>query len=188
MANKVFSDFEIDLMGIKFEDEEAFETFECIGSYEESLNVKVISKKCRGIVKKKVVKGDGTGTIKISAHIPWAIYTKLFGTTLDTLAEGVKAHGQNSVHGKFVAVAHVTDEDGNEKYKAYPNCVVETGIADKIENGAEEVAEMELEIAVAPDDYGNGMYEALADEITDETIKNTWMTAFTSELVQLTNA
>jgi len=54
--------------------------------------------------------------------------------------------------------------------------------------GAEEVAELELEIGVMPDSYGNGMYEAVVSELTDASLKNTWMTAFTPELVQVASA
>lgn len=185
MDKKVFSDFELDLWGVKPVGAEAYSTVECIGNCEEEMNTRIITKKCRGVVKKKKVKPTGDGKYKITAHIPWAIYTEMFGMNVDGLIEGVKAYGTNSVHKEFSSVMHITDEDGNEKYKAYPNCVIETGLVRKIENGAEEVAELELEVAVMPDEDGNGLYEALADELTDETVKNTWMTAFTPELVQV---
>lgn len=51
------------------------------------------------------------------------------------------------------------DEDENIKYKAYTKCVVKDGIARKIENGGEEVAEIEMTVAVMPDDEGNGLYD-----------------------------
>lgn len=183
------SEFELDKMGVKFEGEsENYQTMECVGSLEEEMSVKTVTKSCRGVVKKKRSKGTGEGTLKLSAHIPWAIYTKAFGMVLDSLKEGVKAYGSNSVHKVFSLVGHVTDEDGNEKLKAYPNCTITTGVVRKIENGAEEVAEMELEIGVMPDKYGNGVYEAVVEELTDETIASTWMTAFEPDLVQVTPA
>lgn len=184
MANKVFSDFELDQMGLKFKDSESYESVNCVGSCEEEMESKTITKSCRGVVVKTVSKGTGAGTLKISAHIPWAIYTKAYGMELDSLVAGVKAYGRNSVHTTFGLVMHITDEDGVEKLKAYPNCVMSTGVTRKIENGAEEVAELEIEISVMPDEYGNGMYEALVDDLTDETVKNTWLTAFSPELVQ----
>ena len=184
-VNKVFSDFELDEIGVKVDGKEAYETIECIGSGEETLDTRIITKKCRGIVKKKVVKPTGTGKFKISAHIPWAIYTDIFGMNVEGLIEGVKAYGTNSVHKNFSATLHIVDEDGHEKYKAYPNCVIETGAASKVENGGEEVAEVELEISISPDTYGNGMYQALADELTDETARTNWMSAFTPEMVQV---
>ena len=182
------SDFELDQFGMKFEGEEAYESVNCIGSLEEEMAVKSVSKSCRGVVVKKRSRGTGEGTLKVSAHVPWGVFTKAYGMELDDLMEGVKAYGRNSVHKQFSAVAHVVDEDGNEKFKAYPNCVINTGVVRKIENGAEEVAEMELEIGVMPDESGNGLYEAVVEEIKDETVKSTWMTAFTPEMVKVTNA
>lgn len=188
MTNGVFSDFELDQFGIKFKDAEAYQSMNCVGSCEEEMETKAVSKSCRGVVVKKVVKGTGAGTLKVTAHVPWAIYSEAYGMDLDTLIEGVKAYGRNSVHQGFATVMHIVDEDGAEKFKAYPNCVMNTGVVRKIENGAEEVAELELEIAVMPDEYGNGMYEALASELTDETAKTTWMTAFTPAMVQVASA
>ena len=182
------SDFELDQLGIKFDGDDSYTSVNCVGSMEEDMTVKSVSKSCRGVVVKKRSKGTGEGTLKVTAHIPWAVFTKAYGMELDTLIEGVKAYGRNSTHKTFSTVAHVLDEDNNAKFKAYPNCVINTGVVRKIENGAEEVAEMELEIGVMPDDYGNGLYEAVEAEITDETVKTTWMTAFTPELVQVKNA
>lgn len=181
------SEFEIDKLGIKFEGEDAYSVMECIGSLEEEMTVKTVTKKCRGVVKKKRSKGTGEGTLKLSAHIPYDMYVKAFGMDLDSLKDGVYAYGQNSVHKAFSATGHVVDEDGNEKLKAYPNCAITSGVARKIENGAEEVAELELEIGVMPDDSGNGLYEAPSEGL-DETTANSWMTAFTPELVQVASA
>jgi hypothetical protein len=78
---------------------------------------------------------------------------------------------------------HVVDEDGAEKYKAYPNCIFKARPTLSTENGAEEVAEVEIEIAIMPDENGFGMYEALAEGL-DETIKTGWMDNFNYELVK----
>lgn len=180
----VFSDFELDQMGIKFTDGEAYQNVNCVGSVEEEMESKTVTKSCRGVVVKSISRGTGSGTLKITAHVPWEIYTEAYGMKLDTLLTGVKAYGRNSRHKGFGLVMHITDEDGNEKLKAYPNCAMSTGVTRKIENGAEEVAELELEIAVMPDEYGNGVYEALVSEVTDNAVKETWMTAFEPALVQ----
>jgi len=186
--NGVFSEYELRKMGIKFKTGEAYLSADCVGSCEEELETKVITKKCRGNVVKTTVKGTGNGTLNISMHMPYEIYTQAYGMNLDTLIEGVKAYGQNSRHEAFSIVQDVFDEDGNEKFKAYPNCIIQTGVVRKIENGAEEVAEVEMEISVMPDEYGNGMYEAPASDLVDETAKSTWMTAFTPEMVQVASA
>lgn len=189
-TEKVFSDYELDQMSVKFHGDTAasYKSMNCVGSLEEEMVSKTITKSCRGVVTKTRSRGDGTGTLKVAAHVPWGIFTNAYGMELDDLKEGVKAYGRNSIHKPFSITMHVMDEDRVEKLKAYPNCVITTGVVRKIENGAEEVAQMELEISVMPDDYGNGMYEALVDELDDETIKTTWMTAFTSEMVQIAKA
>lgn len=187
--SKVFSDFELDQMGIKFVDESAYERADCVGSVEEEMESKTVTKSCRGVVVKERTRGTGRGTLKISAHIPYAIYTKFFGMDSDDLVAGVKGYGRNSRHKEFSIVMHVLDEDGVEKLKAYPKCIVSNmGPARKIENGAEEVAEVELEISVTPDEHGYGMYEALADDVTDADVKDAWMTAFEPDLVQVVGA
>ena len=184
MQNGVFSDFELKQLGFKFKSATEYVSVPCVGSCEEEMEAKAITKSCRGVVVKKIVKGTGSGTLKVTAHIPWAVYTSAYGMNLKTLIEGVKAYGRNSIHEGFSLVADIEDEDGEEKLKAYPNCVMDTGVARKIENGAEEVAELELEISVMPDEYGNGMYEALVSELKDETVKSTWMKNFDPSLVQ----
>ena len=148
------------------------------------MNTKKVTKKCRGVIVKERVKGDGTGKVKISVHIPKDIYDGIFGMTLASLIDGVKAYGQNSVHPEFSITQDVFDEDGNEKLKAYPRCIMESGVTRSIENGGEEVKELELDITVMPDEYGNGMYEALVEDLKDETAKTTWMSAFEPKMVQ----
>lgn len=188
MTNGVFSEYELREMGIKFADAESFVSANCVGSCEEELDVKIITKMCRGVVFKKNVKGAGTGKLNLSMHLPWTVFTEAYGMELTTLVAGVKAYGENSRHKSFAITQHVFDEDGAEKFKAYPNCIIETGVSRKIENGAEEVAEVELEVSLQPDEYGNCVYEALAEEITDETVKSTWMTAFEPSMVRLASA
>lgn len=187
MLNGVFSDFEIDAMNVKFKSATEVVAMNCIGSVEEEMTAKVITKKCRGVVIKNIVKGTGEGTLTISAHVPYEVFKDAFGMELETLKTGVQAYGSNSRHEEFCLTLHVKDEDGEEKYKAYPRCICNARPTISVENGAEEVAEVEMEIAVMPDEYGNGMYEALADGL-DETIATDWMSKFTPALVQVTSA
>lgn len=187
MENGVFSDYEVRKLVFKFGEGDPIEV-PCVGSIEEELEVLTITKNCRGVPKKVRSRGKGTGTLKISAHVPNELLTKLYAMGLDGLKEGVRAYGQNSLHPEFVLTADVFDEDDDEKLKAWPRCLVQSNLSRKTENGAEEVAEMELEMSIMPDDDGNGMYEALVSELVDETAKKTWLTAFTPELVKETTA
>ena len=63
MTNGVFSDFEIDRMNVKFADAESVIAMNCIGSLEEEMTAKAITKKCRGVTIKNIVKGTGEGTL-----------------------------------------------------------------------------------------------------------------------------
>lgn len=187
MTNGVFSDFEIDRIGVKFADAAETVAMNCVGSVEEELTARAVTKKCRGVVIKNTVKGTGEGTLTISAHVPYEIFTEAFGMELDTLKDGVSAYGSNSRHKEFSLTLHVVDEDGAEKYKAYPKCIISARPTISVENGAEEVAEVEMSISVAPDEFGNGMYEALAEGL-DTSIATAWMDNFTPALVQVEKA
>lgn len=187
MLNGVFSDFEIDKMNVKFADADAVVAMNCVGSVEEEMTAKVVTKKCRGVTIKNIVKGTGEGTLTISAHVPYEIFKEAFGMTSTSLKEGVQAYGSNSKHKEFCLTLHVKDEDGEEKYKAYPKCVCAARPTISVENGSEEVAEVEMEVTVSPDANGNGMYEALAKGLAED-IASKWMDNFTPELVKVTSA
>lgn len=189
MYEQGFSEFEVKNTSIKFNDEEGPAVkVGCVGTLEESMNSKTITKKCEGVVVKNVTKGDGTGEIKLSLHMRYDLFIKSYGMDLKTLKDGVYAYGRNSKHRNACITTEAFDEDGIKKLKAYPNCTMTSGIARKIENGAEEVAEIEATYAVMPDEFGNGMYEAIVIETLDKTVVETWLTNFTPELVQVANA
>ncbi len=176
-----FSEFEVKESHAKFGEGEAI-PLGCVGSLEETMNTKTITKACEGVTKKTVVKPDGTGELKFSLHMRWAAFVEMFGLVTEGYKTGIYAYGTDSTHKHFCYTAKVKDEEGNVKYKAYPDCVVTDGIASKIENGAEEVSEIEVTAAVCADAYGNGMYEAFESEI-DEDTKSKWLKEFSHDLV-----
>lgn len=186
MTNNVFSEFEITEQHIKVAGKESYEDMNCIGSSEEELEVKTITKKCRGRVAKKRTRGTGNGTLKESLHVPRSVYNEIYDMTREKLAAGVYAYGENSKHPEFSLTQKVLDEDENVKYKAYPRCVLTSGPSRKIENGSEEVAELELTIDLMPDENGECMYEALESELESDTIKQKWLTDFSLDLIKTT--
>ena len=182
-----FSEFEIKDSAVRFEGEESAVKLGCVGSLGETLNAKTVTKKCEGVVAKSRTKGDGTGEIVWSLHMKEEVFKKMFGMTNDGMKAGVYAYGQNSRHKVFCYMCKAVDEDGNVKYKAYPNCCVTSGINRSTENGADEVAEIEVTAAVMPDEQGNGMYEAFAEDL-DEATAAKWLTEFDYSLVADTTA
>ena len=183
MTNGVFSEFEVKEQHIKMADEESYSTMSCVGSSEEELEVKIITKKCRGAIAKEKVKGTGNGTLTESLHVPRD--NKMYDMNRPNLKKGVYAYGQNSSHPEFSITQRVLDEDGVEKFKAYPRCVLESGPKRPVENGQEEVPELELTIKLLPDDNGECMYEALKSELDEETAGK-WLEHFDTSLVQST--
>lgn len=185
MTKGVFSEFEVKEQWIKVAGEENYSTMSCVGSSEEELEVKVITKKCRGVKAKEKVKGTGSGTLTESLHVPRDVYNKMYDMTRANLKKGVYAYGQNSNHPEFSITQRVLDEDDEEKFKAYPRCILESGPKRSVENGQEEVPELELTITLLPDDNGECMYEALKSEL-DEEIAGKWLEHFDTSLVQST--
>jgi hypothetical protein len=177
-----FSEFEVKESTVKFSGETTAEKLGCVGKLGETLNAKTVSKKCEGVVVKSRTKGDGTGEISFTLHMKESAFKKMFGMTNDGFKTGIYAYGQNSRHKEFCYTCKVLDEDGNIKYKAYPRCCVTSGINRSIENGVEEVAEIEVTAAIMPDDSGNGMYEALATEL-DATTASNWLEKFDATLI-----
>lgn len=188
----VFSEYEVRKMGLNFPDAKGGEpksfVCECIGSSEEELDVKTVTKNCRGVPAKERTRGTGAGTLKVSLHCPYELFHALYGMTSEGLKDGVWSYGQKCLHPVVCVTQMVFDEDDNVKYKAYPKCTVKSGMARKTENGADEVAEIEIEISVMPDSDGQGMYEALESELTDDGLKAEWLEKFTSELAKKVTA
>ena len=98
MTSNVFSEFEIIEQHIKIAGNESFENMNCVGSSEEELGVKTITKKCRGKVAKKRTRGTGDGTLKQSLHVPRSVYNEIYNMVRKELAKGVYAYGENSKH------------------------------------------------------------------------------------------
>lgn len=182
-----FSEFELEQLNMKTDSDEKFVECGAVGTAEEELGVKSVVKKYKGVEAKRRTKGTGAGTLKLSLHMSYDRYNQIFGMKSDSLAEGVATYGQGSSHEVFALTALVVDEDGDKKLKAYPKCTITNAPNRKIENGGEEVAEIEIEIAIMPDKYGNAMYEALYDKVSSD-IKSKWMEEFTPDLVQAPSA
>ena len=183
MSSNVFSEYEYRQLGFTVGEAGSATLVDCVGAVEETMTVRTVTKKCRGVVRKQRSRGTGAGTLKVTGHWPYDLYTEIFGMGQEGLAAGVTAYGENSLHPTLCITADVFDEDDVEKFKAWPRCTVSSDMTRKTTNGDEEVAEVDIEFAVMPDEDGNGLYEALADGL-DEGIASAWMGTFTADLVK----
>lgn len=180
-----FSKWELRKFAIKMKDAEAFKHADCVGTLEEEFEMKAVTKSCRGVVVKTRIKPIG-GTLNMSMRVPYDVYCDMFDMNgRADLVEGVQGYGINNVHKEFCAVGELYNEDEEMLLVAYPNCVNAAGPNTNVENGAEEIAEVELEISIMPDENGYLRYEALPTDLTstNATIATKWMTEFTPDLV-----
>lgn len=185
---EVFSEAEVEEIAIKTKEATKADVNKCVGTLEEEMETRTVTKKCKGIVVKSRTRGTGKGTLKLALHMAQDLFAKLYGMNRERLKDGVIAYGEKSVHPEFCMAVKLRDEDGKVKYKAYPNCVISKGTSRKVENGAEEIAEIELEIAVMPDENGEGLYEATETDLTEESLKEAWMENFTPDMVEAQKA
>ena len=184
---EVFSPYECDQLAIKVAGDASYTRDDCIGSLEVERETKTVTKSCRGVVKKRKTKPTGNGTITLSMHIKLALYRKINAMTNTGLQPGVYAFDNTEAMPEFSLAARVKDEDDNIMYLGYPRCKVEEINNLSIENGAEEVAEVEMKVSYMPDDYNKGEYQALEAELSGNTINGeNWMTDFGSAIVQTT--
>ena len=182
----VYSYFEADQLAIKVAGDEAYTRDDCIGSIEVERETKTVTKSCRGVVKKRKTKPTGNGTITLKMHIKLGLYRKLNAMTNEGLQPGVYAFDNTESMPEASLTARVKDEDDNIMFLGYPRCKVEEINKLTIENGAEEVAEVEMKLSYMPDDYNKGEYQALADELTGDALTaENWMTTFSSAAAQL---
>jgi len=159
-------------------------SFGCIGSAEGETEISLKQLKCGATVLKELSKPAKQTLTVVLADVPVDVVRSVFGLSNEDLKPGVYAYGVNSKGKGFIFTADVLDdfEDVN-KMMAWPNCSSATGFKISVDNGADEVANIEFELTALPDAHGQIVYEALVDEVEDETVKTQWHTAFTRELV-----
>lgn len=178
-----FPEVEIKKIGIRIEGATKADVLTCTGKLEEKMECKTRTKKCGNRTLKTRTKGTGNGTIKIEAFVPQDMLADLHGMKREELKEGVIAYGTNSLHAVACITAEVLDEDDNKKYKAYPNCTIQTALSRSVDNDSEDISMLELEFAAMPDEHGEGLYEAIESDLKDDTVKQKWMEEFSRSLV-----
>lgn len=180
---EVYSMFECDQLALKVAGDSEYTRDDCVGKITIERETKTVTKKCRGVTKKRKTKPTGNGTITVSLHIKLALYRKINAMTNNGLQPGVYGFSNTeSIMPELALTARVMDEDDDVMFLGFPRCKVEEINSTEIENGSEEVAEVEMKLSYMPDDNGIGEYQALAAELTGNVLtKDNWMTEFSSE-------
>lgn len=158
--------------------------FGCIGSIEGETEITTKQLKCGAIILKENSKATKSTLTVTLADVPVQVARDYFGYSNEGLKDGVYSYGTNSKGKEFIFTAEEVDDfEETTKLIAFPKCVSATGYKISVDNSSDEVANIEFEITALPDAHGQIVYEAFVAEVTDETIKNQWHTAFTRELV-----
>lgn len=152
----------------------------CTGKLEVETETRTIQKKCEGRVSKEVTRVEKlTGTF--TGHVSVGVLRSVFGLTNDDLKQGVYAYKTTSVGGGGALTFDVFDMTReNKKLIAFPNVSFVSGLKFSLENGGDEVAEIELEFSAAADENNSFYYEAYEEEL-DTSLKTKWNKQFTSE-------
>ncbi|WP_454538817.1 hypothetical protein, partial [Escherichia coli] len=88
----------------------------------------------------------------------------------------IYSYGPDSVGEDFSLAAEIVDDfEENSKLVGMLACTSNTGLTFSIENGADEVAALELETKVMQDEFGKFYHEAIVAEL-EEDLTDQWMT------------
>lgn len=140
ITNVDFSEYEITELGIRISPAVKADILKCVGKLEEELTSKTVQKKCGSKVIKTRTKGTGSGSLKFSAYTPQDMLVDMHGMSRKDLKDGIVAYGQSSLHAVACVTAKILNEDGDVKYKAYPNCTITNGLSRTVDNDTEDVA------------------------------------------------
>lgn len=179
-----FEDYKIQDMSIQFKKDNTALTFGCTGTMDATANTTEVVKKCEGVVVKKKRKTEDV-TINVTGHVKVPVSRKLMGLSNQGLKVGIYAYGNDSFSDDFILTARVIDMDGNVKYIAFPNVSNVKGLSLKVNNDVTEIEMNDLEFTAMIDENKKFYYEAYESELEDTTIKDKWLTNFTTELVKL---
>lgn len=156
----------------------------CTGSLNTETEIKVVTKTCEGNpVKEWPVPQKMTATFV--GHMPVPIVRKAFGLSNENLKPGVYSYGVDSRGGSGIFTWKTLNiEETLTKFLAFPNGSFVGGLKLTLENGLDEIAQVEMTLTFMKDDNRQFYYEALDEELEDDDVKDKWMTDFTPELVK----
>jgi len=184
-----FDEYKVTNASIQWWDEGKFVTpavkLGCTGKLELETELKTVIKKCEGDeVEHKDIPTRINGTW--TGHFPVENLRKVWGLTNKGLQKGVYAYGTDSRQGKGILTFEVLDLDEEQHMlRAFPNMQFSDGLKWELENGGEEIAEIEQSFIAMKDSNSKFYYEALTtgSDAIDSALADKWLTAFTPELV-----
>lgn len=183
---KTFDNVSIKKIAFKFKDLEAALSTDCNGQLAGETEMQTIVKKCGSIEVKSKSKPIAM-TVTITAHIPVDVYRKFYGLAQDErIKPGIYSYGPDSIGEDFALSAEIVDDfEENEKLLGFLNCTSNTGLTFTIENGADEVAALEMETKVMVDEFNKFYHEAIVAELETD-LTDQWMNNLSAEVIKVT--
>lgn len=180
-----FDNVSIGALSFNFAEAEAAIVADCAGKLSAETEMQEIVKKCGATEVKKISKPTKM-TVTITAHVPMEVYRKFYGLHHnEAVRAGVYSYGPSSTGVQFALAAKILDEfEGNAKLEAFLCCTSSSGLTFEIENGADEVAALELETSVMVDELGEFYHEAIVAEL-DEDISDKWMSKLDASVIKI---
>ncbi|MGX7199224.1 phage tail protein [Enterococcus nangangensis] len=178
-----FDNVSIKKVAFNFEGSEAGVSTDCNGQLSGETEMQTIEKKCGATVQKSKSKPISM-TVTVTAHVPVDVYRKFYGIAQDErIKPGIYSYGPDSVGTDFALSAEIVDDfEENEKLLAFLNCTSNTGLTFTIENGADEVAALELECKVMVDEFNKFYHEAIVAELETD-ITDLWMSNLSADVI-----
>ncbi len=180
-----FEDYKIQEGSIQFDGESAI-GFGCIGTMSGNANIEEVVKRCEGAVVKKAKRITDL-SVNLTGHAKIPASRKIMGLSNEGLKTGVYAYGSDSFAKPFTFAAKVIDMEENVKLIAFPNLTDVKGLFFNVNNETTEIEMKDFEFSALKDSNNKFYYEAYESELEDDTVKNTWLTNFTPDLVKNTN-
>lgn len=158
----------------------------CTGSLNVETEFKEVVKVCEGTPAKKRSKPIGM-TAKFVGHVPVGVARKAFGLSNEGLKKGIYAYGEDSISGSGIFTWETLDlDEENKKFLAFPNGTFTGGLNISIENGADEIAQVEMTISLVKDENRKFYYDAFENDLDDDDVKKKWLTDFSLDLIRAT--
>ena len=157
---------------------------DCNGQLDGETEMQTVVKKC-GATEVKSKSKPINMTVTITAHVPMEVYRRFNGLKQDErIKPGIYSYGPDSVGEDFSLAAEIVDDfEENSKLVGMLACTSNTGLTFSIENGADEVAALELETKVMQDEFGKFYHEAIVAEL-EEDLTDQWMTNLSADVIK----
>ena len=126
-----YSYFECDQFAMKVAGDNAYTRDDCVGTLEVERETKTVTKKCRGVIKKRKTKPTGNGTVTVKLHIKLDLYRKLHAMTNEGMQPGIYAFNNTKSMPEASITARVLDEDDNIRFMSIDKIHTETWLGHK---------------------------------------------------------